>query len=392
MVAPAFAVNVTRRSIIAVNDRLRALLGREGDDLAGQLCEAICWGPRDRACLEATNCPVAAAFATAETETASISLIADSGELVPATVTGVIVGDGVAFIASGTARRSGDATAAAHPLVRVRTLGGFSVVDAAGAELTPRRARTLSLFKLLLTKQGAALTEAETCQAFWPDASRERALNGLQVLVHDLRRMLEPDLADGRRSRFILRRSESYLIAPDAPIEIDMQSFLRSAAAAHADAAAGKSASAVRHARAALETYTGDLFESDTEAAWYATQRRRLRETHVDVMLLLAKLLAGSDRHAAIEQCRRAASADVLREDAHRLLIVLLARESGRVVASQYFVEMFAAFKARSGLAPSRETAELVERVMKADDLEAIERELMSSIGGPSEATAHTAG
>ena len=173
------------------------------------------------------------------------------------------------------------------------------------------------------------------------------------------------------------------MLAPDAPIEIDMQAFLRCAAAAHLEASTGDIESAERHARAALQAYTGDLFESDAEAAWFAGQRRQLRDTRIDVTLLLAKLLVSAgDRHAALEQCRTAAAADILREDVHRLLIVLLAHDSGRVVASQYFVEMFAAFKARSGLPPSRETADLVDRIMHADELDEIERELLSPIGG----------
>lgn len=386
-VAPAFAIRFDTRSIVATNDRLRRLLGREHEVLDGSPCTEICAG-LNGGCPDGSNCPIADAFESEVAETAKLVLLDAGGERLPLVVTGILTHDGVAFISSNGARQID----AEGPLVRVRTLGGFSVVSATGEQLTPRRARTISLFKLLLTRQGAPLTESEARQAFWPDSGRERALNGLQVLVHDLRRMLEPDLANGSRSRFIVRQSDSYLLAPDAPIEIDMQSFLRSAAAAHVKAAAGDVERAERHARAALQAYAGDLFESDTEAAWFAAQRRQLRDTRIDVMLLLAKLLVcAGDRRAALEQCRTAATADILREDVHRLLLILLARESGRVVASQYFVEMFAAFKARSGLAPSRETADLVDRIMNADELDAIERELMSplaSCGAPEDVAA----
>ncbi len=386
-VAPAFAMRLDTLSIVTANDRLLRLLGRESEVLDGRPCTALCAGP-DGVCLEPSHCPIAELFESDGAEAARVMLLDAGDRRLPLTVTGVLTRGGVAFISSEGAHE----TDVESPLVRVRTLGGFSMVSATGAELTPRRARTTALFKLLLTKQGAPLTESEARQVFWPDASRERAQNGLQVLIHDLRHMLEPGLTDGRRSRFIVRQSDSYVLAPDAPIEIDMQIFLRCAAAAHVEAADGDVERAERHARAALQAYTGDLFESDTEMAWFAGQRRRLRDTRIDVMLLLTKLLAGAgDRHAALEQCRVAAAADILREDAHRLLIVLLARDSGRVVASQYFVEMFAAFKARSGLPPSRETADLVDRIMKADELDEVERELLSPMGGYGEPASRTA-
>ncbi len=399
---PAFAIDTSTRLILAVNSRFVELSGTPSDELVGGPCSLLCGGPgaacTDEGCLllfstTGQDSPVSLRAGLLAGEIWSVAgrvchadgaaiLLRPPGASRSATNALGHARTAVSYNSSDAAQR----TVARYPVVSVRALGGFSVAAIGGEELTPRRPRALSLFKLLLTRQGVPLTESLALQLFWPDASRERGLNGLRVLVHDLRRMLEPDLVDGRQSLFIVRRSHSYLLALDAPIEIDMQSFLRSAADAHMDAAAGRVEDAERHAWAALKTYAGDLFESDDEVAWFADQRRQLRDTRIDVMLLLAKLLVGKgDRHAALEQCRRAAEADILREDVLGLLLVLLARDSGRVVASQHFVEMFAAFKARSGLAPSPETAELVDRIMKAADLDQIERELISSIGDFSE-------
>ena len=75
----------------------------------------------------------------------------------------------------------------------------------------------------------------------------------------------------------------------------------------------------------------------------------------------------------AIEQQQRVIHIERLRDDAHRLLLLLLARARGRDAALQYFVDMTASFKARIGLPPSRETAALVNSLRREEDLSDVE-------------------
>ena len=270
---------------------------------------------------------------------------------------------------SGAAARHGEPA-----LVRALCLGAFSVQLPDGTPLRSRRPKALALLKLLVVERPQPVAEARIVGALWPSGTPARGLRALRVLVHDLRRALEPGLTDGRASRFVERQSASYFIAEGAPLEVDIDQFRGSADRARRAAAAGQLEQARQEAAGALQLYRGDLFSSDTAASWFVNHRRRLKNTWLDMLTLHAALLGRAGRSdEALEQLQRVVDADLLREDAHRLLLLLLARERGRDAALQHFVDMSASFKARFGLPPSRETGMLVNSLLRGEDLSDVE-------------------
>lgn len=366
---PAFAIDPSCR-VISINDRLAALLEIDRASVIGQHCSRICLGPGGGDLDERGSCPMPSVHKSGEgTKTRTVTLLKGSGQSLTARLTGIACEGGLLEVISGAGRLHDEPAP-----VRASCLGAFSVQLPDGTPLSPRRRKALTLLKLLAVERPQPVTEAHIAGALWPGAPPARSLRRLHVLVHDLRRSLEPGLTDGRASRFIERQSASYLIPDGAPLEIDIDRFRNSAEIARRAAAAGRFEQAERAVASALQLYRGDLFSPDVAASWFAGHRRRLKNTWLDTLMLDAVLLRRAGRNEeAIEQLQRVIDVDLLREDAHRLLLLLLARARGRDAALQYFVDMTASFKARIGLPPSRETAALVNSLRREEDLSDVE-------------------
>lgn len=368
VLTPAFAIDPLGR-LLCVNDRLATLLEIDGANAVGQQCTEICLGP-DGDLNDCGGCSLLSRLQSDYgTETGAVTLLTGSGRGISTRLT-VIACEGGSLVLCGGIEGLSDERAA----VRLSCLGTFSVRLPDGALLSSRRLKTLTLLKLLAIERPQPVAEARIVGALWPGAPPARSLRRLRVLVHDLRRTLEPGLTDGRASRFVERQSASYLIPDGAPLEVDIDQFRSAAESARSAAAAGRYEQAERAVAGALQLYRGDLFSADAAASWFASHRRRLKNTWLDTLVLHATLLRQGGRNdEAIEQLQRVVDVDLLREDAHRLLLLLLARSRGRDAALQHFVDMTASFKARVGLPPSRETAVLVNSLRREEDLSDVE-------------------
>ncbi len=376
----AFAISTRTMRILAVNSRFVEVSGIPSDELIGEPCASLCSGPG--AACPGSRCPLP--LATTDQDS-PISLHA-----------GLLAGDdwsvagrvrhaeGVAILLRPprSARLTGDATGgvgiASEAAPTVRALGGFSVLLPSGEDFVPRRPQTLRLFQLLLVSEGA-VSIADMAAALWSERQPLDVINSIRVLVHDLRHSLEPDLTRGRRSRYIANRGDGYALI-EGSLAIDVDSFLRDAEAARVAFERDGASDAIRLAERALDVYGGNLFGGEPEAPWFARRREDLRRQSVDLRLLYAMLLTGAgNRHSAIEHCRRVTAVDPWREDAHRLMMLLLAERDGRATAGKYFLRMFSESKREHGVPPSKETAEFVERLTRGDPFEPIRAALLRS-------------
>ncbi len=379
VLTPTFAVDSSGR-VISINNQLAALLEIEPASAVGQRCSQICLaGPAEKVPEGCDQRPMLSFLQYGEgSETRTVTLLTGSKQALTACLT-VIASEGGHLVVIGSA----DGRQAEPTRVRVSCFGDFSVQLPDGTPFQPRRPKTLTLLKLLLVERPQPVTEARIVGALWPDMPSARGLRGLRVLVHDLRHALEPGLTDGRGSRFVVRRSASYGISDDAPVEVDIDRFRASADRARNAAAAGRFVLAEHELASVLQLYRGDLFFPNLSASWFSTHQRRLRSIWLDMPTLHATLLSRTGRtDAALEQSQRVVDVDLLREDAHRLLLLSLARNSGRDAALKHFVDMTASFEERFELPPSCETSALASALLRGDDLGDLESAYIA-IGEP---------
>lgn len=125
------------------------------------------------------------------------------------------------------------------PVVTVRVLGGFRV-ECQGRELHPDRWVRLSsrrLLKAMALAEGTRMHRTRLAAMLWPGAAPRAAAGSLRVALHAVRRTLEPELTEGRRSAYVLSHRDGSVSLAEGRVEVDLGSALAIASEAPQHAA-----------------------------------------------------------------------------------------------------------------------------------------------------------
>jgi DNA-binding SARP family transcriptional activator len=234
--------------------------------------------------------------------------------------------------------------------VEISLLGRFLVV-ASGARLgeddIPGR-KAAALLKLLALAPGHQLARDVAVEALWPGV--EDGAAQLYKALHQLRRVL------GAPESISLAKNLLKLAPPEG-VATDIAAF---ELAAHEALASAR----LEALEAAAARYAGDLLPMDLHAPWTEAPRDRLRQRYLDVLLALAeKYLGRGDLAGAAQTWRTALEKDATLEAAHRGLMEVFAREGQRDRALKQYGVCLDALADELGVAPSRDTRALYERI-----------------------------
>ncbi len=208
--------------------------------------------------------------------------------------------------------------------IAVRALGSF-VVERDGHPVPPsvwgsRKAR--ELLKVLLVREGRALTRDELAHILWPDEAYAQVSNRLSVALSVARGVLSDDTD-----------APSPIATDDGTVrlrldhlDVDVIAFRRSAETGLAAARRGATDDAITRLVDAEERYTGDLLEEDLDTSWIRDRRAELRSLYTDVARTLARLVAIDDPALAMRLQLRILDRDPYDERAHLNLCLALMR------------------------------------------------------------------
>lgn len=209
------------------------------------------------------------------------------------------------------------------PVMDIRAFGTFEL-RLQGKLVTPEmfsRRGALTLLKILLVRIGRPVAREELMEMLWPESEPGAAANRLYVLVHALRRLIEPSQHD-RNWLFVRSDGGSYYLDPAAPLRLDITEFRRCVRLGEQLSRDGDEAAAIQAFEAAVDLYRGDLLEDEPYADWCWEPRADLREICLTVLGRLASIYL--DRGAAedsVERYRHALKIDPMRELNHRGLM-----------------------------------------------------------------------
>jgi DNA-binding SARP family transcriptional activator len=175
--------------------------------------------------------------------------------------------------------------------VAISTLGGLSV--AIDGETVPEASwpsAARRLLELLLCLPGYQATAQQAAKLLWPRHLARSGLNSFNVALHGLRRVLEPDLATGADSRFVIRQGRVYRLRLEQ-ITCDVDEFtklVRFASRPLGDEAAERLESAVA-------LYRGDFLAASSDE-FTQEKRTRLRRVMLDTLERLGEWHAEAGR------------------------------------------------------------------------------------------------
>ena len=197
----------------------------------------------------------------------------------------------------------------AFPALRVQLLGAFRVwregVLIDFQEWKTRKHQ--SLFKLMVSQRGRFFSAEELVEWLWPTAPPEQALAALRKRVSELRKILQPRLAKGSDSHFLLTRPNGYCFDSDADCLVDLEEFDRHDRQGCACEQQGSYPEAIRAYEAGARWYQGEYLAEDRYEEWASLQRERSKEAYLELLLRLAECYARAGQYQrAIARCTQA--------------------------------------------------------------------------------------
>ncbi|MFZ1753514.1 MAG: BTAD domain-containing putative transcriptional regulator [Caldilineaceae bacterium] len=195
---------------------------------------------------------------------------------------------------------------------------------------------------------------------FWGELSDSDAANNLRQSLSNLRSLANSHLT-------ITRQTVAF--RTDVPYALDVETF----AQATGQTAGQTTAQRIQSLHAAVDLYRGDFLEGvmlrDAPAfeEWMLAQRARYREIALQAMHELVELrMDQGDYTDAIHTATRLLALDSWREEAHRTLMLALARTGQSSAALAQYENCRQILQEVFGAEPSVETTQLYERIRAA--------------------------
>jgi predicted ATPase/DNA-binding SARP family transcriptional activator/DNA-binding CsgD family transcriptional regulator len=180
-----------------------------------------------------------------------------------------------------------------------------------------RLGKAANLVKLLALASGHRLHREQLMDLLWPDLGLRAASNNLRQALHVARRTLHPDPAVA--SCYLSLSGGQLMICPGGRLWVDVEAFEQAAATARRS----KDPAAYR---AAIELYSGELLPEDRYEGWAEERRETLRQTHLRLLVELARLYEERGGFGpAVETLGEAVRQEPTNEEAHVSLMRLYA-------------------------------------------------------------------
>lgn len=247
------------------------------------------------------------------------------------------------------------------PFLDIRCLGGFELYRD-GRLLTPeafQRRGALTVLKILLLHCGRLVHRDTLVEALWPEVDPQAGVNRLHVLLHALRRNVEPAGKD-QPWLYICNDGDSYYFNQYASFSLDVNEFRGYIGLAERLERDEGAEAAIDAYEAGVSLYRGDLLEDEVYAEWCWGEREHLRETCLAALNRLATFYLKHDALGkSIERYRQALRMDVLREENHRGLMHALWLADRRDEALRQYQVCRDVLSRELDVGPLQETEEL---------------------------------
>src|SRR5262245_17546804 len=237
-------------------------------------------------------------------------------------------------------------------LLTLRLFGGFQArFDQRGLTFPTRKAQALLAY--LAVRPEEKYTRNKLAAMFWAGAGKEQARQSLRQSLSTLRS------AVARFHPRILMVEADWVTLDSSSMDIDVPEFERLAARG-----------APRDLEQAAALYAGDLLDGldvseEPFEEWLRSERARLRETAVHVLTRLLQHQAKSGApEPAIRSAVRLLALDPLREETHRTLMQLYARQGRLGDALRQYQTCVSVLRGELGVEPAQETRRVYREIV----------------------------
>lgn len=232
--------------------------------------------------------------------------------------------------------------------LRLQVFGGFQVCSAHGQPVAVPAKKVQALFAYLATQPGRPHARGKLAGLLWADSSEAQARASLRQALLVLRKSLgfaEDELSAGT--------GETVTLQPQC-VDVDALEFERLLDDGGVEAVAR-----------AASLYAGEFLEALEARApafddWLRVRRQQLRERSLEAMArLLDHHVKSGSIERAVEVALRLLAVDPLREEVHRTLMQLYARQGRQASALRQYQVLRETLKRELGIVPQPDTLRL---------------------------------
>ncbi|MDQ3659912.1 MAG: AAA family ATPase, partial [Actinomycetota bacterium] len=240
-----------------------------------------------------------------------------------------------------------------------RILGALEVVSAEGQRVRLGGSKQRALLGILLLNANILVSRDRLIDLLWGEDPPESAVGALQVHVHGLRKILEPERLKTQGSGYSLRV---------APGELDLESFIDLCDEGKGRLGEGDALGARDSFDSALALWRGAPFAdlgsepfAETEAGRLEELRLAAAEDRVDAELLLGR------HRELIPELTTLVESNPYRERLHARLMLALFRAGRQAEALDAYQRARAVLAEELGLDPSEELRDLQAAILRRD-------------------------
>ncbi len=227
-----------------------------------------------------------------------------------------------------------------------------------------KRRKVKNLLKLLALHPNHQLHKEQIIEILWPKLDRAVASSNLYRHLYELRRLLEPDLAQPSASRFITTKMDIVRLESGPDVWIDTQAFEELLEQARL----AKSLQSCLEQ--AVHLYQGDLLLEDLYEEWSFNYRETLKSSFVRALGELAKFYRADHNYDAAIACyKQVLQHNNLSEHTHRELMLTYALTGQRQQALQQYQLCFDTLALELEVEPEPETISLHRKILAQEIL-----------------------
>lgn len=254
------------------------------------------------------------------------------------------------------------------PRLQIRTFGHFQVLrgETLIAEKEWKAKQPKLLLKALIARGAAGVPRDVLIEDLWPEASTASGESNFKVVLHRLRKALEPSLSKARGSSY-LSLKDNLLSLKKGLCQTDLNDFLVQRQKGRKAEAAGDVKRAIQYYKAAIGLYVGDFLSEDLYEAWVDVRRTELRSIYIDLLFRMGNLYqqqGGSKK--AIECYNSIIKADPACEEAYQKTMLIYANRGMRAESLRVYEECKKALENEVGVTPGTTTVSIYRKIIES--------------------------
>lgn len=250
--------------------------------------------------------------------------------------------------------------------LQIKTFGNFQVLrgETRIEESEWKAKQPKLLLKAILARGGEGIPKDVLIDDLWHDSLPDSGESSFKVVLHRLRKILEPSLHQSLGSSYIsLRNNVVYLNR--GLCRSDLDEFLVLQKKGRRAEETEDSERAVRFYQSAVDLYSGDFLSEDLYVDWAQQRRIELRTMYIDILSRLAELHMAKGRLKKAAECYHLIiKTDPTSEEAYQKLMLIYSTRGMPAKAARMFEICRKTLTEELGVEPGRLTVSIYKRIV----------------------------